>query len=98
MEALQILCSEKIDVIISDILMPEMDGYRLCYEVRRNERLQDLPIHFLYRYVHLAWATRSWPASWGLTGSSGNPLRSKAIIADQCKEAIATSGGATPLG
>ncbi len=42
-EALAVLEREKVDAVISDILMPRMDGYRLCYEVRRNERLKQLP-------------------------------------------------------
>ncbi|MCI0528591.1 MAG: response regulator, partial [Nitrospira sp.] len=42
-EALQVLERERIDAIISDILMPNMDGYRLCYEVRKNERLKATP-------------------------------------------------------
>ena len=43
-EALQILAREKVDAVLSDILMPRMDGYRLCHEIRTNERLRDLPI------------------------------------------------------
>jgi signal transduction histidine kinase len=43
-EALQILNREKVDVVISDILMPRMDGYRLCHEIRADERLRDTPI------------------------------------------------------
>ena len=43
-EALQILAREKVDAVVSDILMPRMDGYRLCYEIRTNDRLRDLPI------------------------------------------------------
>jgi CheY-like chemotaxis protein len=43
-EALQILTREKVDAVVSDILMPRMDGYRLCYEIRTNDRLRDLPI------------------------------------------------------
>jgi CheY-like chemotaxis protein len=43
-EALQILAREKVDAVVSDILMPRMDGYRLCYEIRTNDRLRGLPI------------------------------------------------------
>jgi signal transduction histidine kinase len=42
-EALQILAREKVDAVISDILMPNMDGFRLCHEIRKSERLRALP-------------------------------------------------------
>jgi PAS domain S-box-containing protein len=45
-EALEILEREKIDIIISDILMPRMDGYRLCHEIRHHERFSGIPIIF----------------------------------------------------
>ena len=41
--ALQVLEQTQVDAIISDILMPEMDGYRLCYEIRKNPKLRTLP-------------------------------------------------------
>lgn len=43
-EALEVLAREHIDAVLSDILMPRMDGYRLCHEIRTSERLRDLPI------------------------------------------------------
>jgi CheY-like chemotaxis protein len=43
-EALQVLAREKVDAVLSDILMPRMDGYRLCHEIRTNAHLHDLPI------------------------------------------------------
>ncbi|MBC8097283.1 MAG: response regulator [Akkermansiaceae bacterium] len=42
-EALKILARETVDAIISDILMPNMDGFRLCHEIRKSERLHALP-------------------------------------------------------
>ena len=41
--ALQILARERVDAVISDILMPNMDGFRLCHEIRKSERLHALP-------------------------------------------------------
>jgi signal transduction histidine kinase len=43
-EALELLETEEVDAVISDILMPRMDGYRLCLELRRKERFQALPV------------------------------------------------------
>lgn len=36
--------SEKVALLISDIEMPEMDGYTLTAEVKANERMRDMPI------------------------------------------------------
>ena len=43
LEALRILEQQPVDAILSDILMPQMDGYLLCDEVRRNKRLHQIP-------------------------------------------------------
>src|SRR5882672_551529 len=45
-EALAVLQKERVDAIISDILMPRMDGYRLCLEVRKSEKFKALPFIF----------------------------------------------------
>ncbi len=42
--ALALLEREPVDVIVSDILMPGMDGYRLCYEIRAQARYDAIPI------------------------------------------------------
>ena len=52
-EALQVLNREKMDAVVSDILMPRMDGYRLCHEIRTNQRLRDLPI-VIYTSTYIA--------------------------------------------
>lgn len=43
-QALELLTHELVDAVISDILMPRMDGYRLCQEVRR--RWREMPFIF----------------------------------------------------
>jgi len=45
-KALEILKSENIDLIISDILMPVMDGYHLCQECKANTKLKNIPFIF----------------------------------------------------
>jgi signal transduction histidine kinase len=43
-QALELLTHQPVDAVISDILMPRVDGYRLCQEVRR--RWRDMPFIF----------------------------------------------------
>src|ERR1043165_2724671 len=45
-EALEVLRRQPIEAVISDILMPRMDGYRLCHEIRKSPELCALPFVF----------------------------------------------------
>ena len=38
---------EKPDVILLDILMPEMDGYEVCKQLKSDENLRDIPVILL---------------------------------------------------
>jgi signal transduction histidine kinase len=44
--ALQVARATPPDVVVSDILMPGMDGYRLCREWRNDPVLRDIPFVF----------------------------------------------------
>ncbi|BAP56591.1 PAS domain S-box [Thioploca ingrica] len=45
--ALQILLQEKIDLIILDVQMPEMDGFETAQLIRSRKKTQHIPIVFL---------------------------------------------------
>jgi PAS domain S-box-containing protein len=43
-EAMTVLKSEKVDLVVTDILMPNVDGYMLCYRIRSDSALRDIPV------------------------------------------------------
>jgi signal transduction histidine kinase len=45
--ALQVAEKEKPDLILLDIMMPEMDGYEVCRRIKANPFLSDIPIIFI---------------------------------------------------
>src|SRR5687768_9043101 len=45
-EALQKLREGGIDLIITDILMPQMDGFELCHQVKHHPTFRDIPFIF----------------------------------------------------
>lgn len=54
--------AETPDIIISDILMPELDGIQMCKELRKKSELDETPIVFLsaiqddYRFLHAMYS------------------------------------------
>ena len=46
-EALEIILSTKPDLVISDIMMPEMDGITLCKKIKSNVNINYIPVIFL---------------------------------------------------
>jgi diguanylate cyclase (GGDEF)-like protein len=47
MVALGMIAEQPPSLVISDILMPEMDGYQLCAAIRADETTRDLPVVLL---------------------------------------------------
>jgi len=44
---LELALSEDPDVILLDIVMPDMDGYEVCRRLKANEQLRPIPVVFL---------------------------------------------------
>ena len=47
LEAMKSLLTSRVDVIVTDALMPNLDGYELCRFVRNSDNLAHLPIILL---------------------------------------------------
>jgi len=47
LEAIAISKEEKIDLILLDIVMPEMDGYEVCKILKENSSTKNIPIIFI---------------------------------------------------
>lgn len=46
-EALEIAFDKQPDLIILDIMMPDLDGYEVCQQIRENTDLKNVKIVFL---------------------------------------------------
>ncbi|MDR1165649.1 MAG: response regulator [Deltaproteobacteria bacterium] len=58
-EALDVLSKTKVDLIISDLVMAEMDGFELTETVRNNPKYRTIPLvilstHADYKYIFRA--------------------------------------------
>ncbi|HEY4485718.1 MAG TPA: diguanylate cyclase [Nitrospiria bacterium] len=53
LEAMRILADEKIDIVLTDLVMPAMDGFKLVKAIRSDQGLKDTPIVILSARSHL---------------------------------------------
>ena len=46
-EAIELLGEQKVDLLLSDVMMPEMDGIQLCKHIKRNIQTSHVPVILL---------------------------------------------------
>ncbi len=46
-EAFQVLKDEKIDIILLDLMMPEMDGFEVCKRLKSEPKTAEIPVIFI---------------------------------------------------
>jgi PAS domain S-box-containing protein len=93
-EALAALGRGQIEAVISDILMPNMDGFRLCLEIRKLPHLSALPF-IIYTNTYDSPVDRQLAQSVGADGYVVKP-GPVAMIMDALRDA--TRQGATRFG
>jgi CheY-like chemotaxis protein len=79
-EALAVLEREPVEAIISDILMPNLDGFGLCLAVRRHERFNAVPLVF-YTSTYTSAADMQLARTVGANRYLTKPAPPSALIA-----------------
>jgi len=77
-EAIELIAVNRPDLVVSDILMPEMDGFELCRRIRKTEEIKSLPIILLTNLSDPAEVLRSLEA--GANYFLSKPCDNKALI------------------
>jgi len=78
-EALEVALLRPLDLIISDILMPGMDGYRLCIEWQRDPQLSGVPFIF-YSATYTEDADEAFALSLGADAFFRKPMETHEIV------------------
>jgi CheY-like chemotaxis protein/nitrogen-specific signal transduction histidine kinase len=95
-QALEVLDRERVDAIISDILMPMMDGFRLCHEIRKSRRrLASLPF-ILYTATYDSPTDRELAATVGADAYVLKPAPLQVLIEALQQARQKNSGGRRP--
>ncbi|HWX42832.1 MAG TPA: response regulator [Blastocatellia bacterium] len=88
LEALELLGRESVDAVISDVLMPRIDGYRLCYEIRKDDRFKAIPI-IIYSASYISAPDEKLALDIGADSFLKKPASTQEIVA-ALDQAIAT--------
>jgi CheY-like chemotaxis protein len=87
-EALDVLESKYPALIITDILMPRMDGFTLIYRLRTDQKTRDIPVVFLSA-TYISPEDKDFAATLGATKFIEKPIDTKMLlktIADLLKQ------------
>ncbi|MBI4419178.1 MAG: PAS domain S-box protein [Ignavibacteriales bacterium] len=79
-EALAILEKRSVDAVVSDILMPRMDGYELCQKIRTSKKLSHLPL-ILFSAIYTSENDEGTALASGADRFFRKPLRESDLLA-----------------
>ncbi len=94
MEAFDILSHQTPDLLITDIVMPRMDGYELVRKVRQDKRTAHLPVIFCSASYHER-EVREMARSLGVVNTIAKPYEMD-VVRDIVQEALASRRSALP--
>ena len=96
-EALQILEHEPVDLVVTDALMPVMDGFELCRSIRTRESLRHLPVVF-YTSSYTEVEDQALARKVGASRYVGKPVEPSELVSILCEvhRHAAEGGGEAP--
>ncbi|MHB1294455.1 MAG: response regulator [Anaerolineae bacterium] len=77
--ALQALSAELVDIIVLDVMLPDMDGFEICRHIRDNPRSAEIPILMLSARTQVADKLSGFES--GADDYVGKPADPKEIVA-----------------
>jgi len=101
-QALQLTGLSEYDLIISDILMPRMDGFQLCRELKKDARWRDIPFVF-YTATYTDPRDAAFALNLGADRFLVKPLEPEAFIkalqevVEQKKQVMAADRESAPI-
>ncbi len=79
-QALEVARAERPDLVVTDVLMPRMDGFQLCRAIKSDAALQGIPVVF-YTGQYADAADREFGLSIGAAAYLLKPLEPKELVA-----------------
>lgn len=78
-EALDVIETKRPALIITDILMPKMDGFTLIYRLRTDQKTRDIPVVFLSA-TYVSAEDKAFATTLGATKFIEKPLDTKTFL------------------
>ena len=86
--AMKILKEDKTDLLVLDIMMPQMDGWEILKQLRDDDGLKDLPVVVLTAQVRDENIARGW-----MMGADGYIVKpfNPVVLADTLRKVLAAT-------
>ena len=80
-EGLAAISQSRPDIVLSDILLPELDGFQLCYTIKKNPLTEDIPV-ILYSAAYIDPRDKQLAIAYGASRIIQKPQNAEQVISE----------------
>ena len=80
-EGLAAISQFRPDIVLSDILLPEMDGFQLCYAIKKNPQTESIPV-ILYSAAYIDPRDKQLAIAYGASRIIQKPQNARQVITE----------------